>query len=101
METWGQGKSYAFEGDVGRQGLQLAPQALGLSLQSHPRVLCLLDHGGGGLKMKCSRAPVSEGLSRVTTLPELGPGIAQEAVQRPPGTRCLLQRPPHRSEAQP
>lgn len=44
--------------------------------------------------------PVSERLSRVTTPPELRPGIAQEAVQRPPGTRCLLEWPPHRSEAQ-
>lgn len=82
-----------------KEGLQLAPQVLGNSLESHPRVLCLLDHRGGG--DDAPGAPVSERLSRVTTLPELGPGIAQEAVQRPPGTRCLLERPPHRSEAQP
>lgn len=30
-----------------KEGLQLAPQVLGLSLESHPRVLCLLDHRGG------------------------------------------------------
>lgn len=30
-----------------REGLQLAPQVLGLSLESRPPVLCLLGHHGG------------------------------------------------------
>lgn len=48
-------------------------------------------------KREEARAPVSERLSRVTTLPEHRPGIAQGAAQRRPGARRLLRRPPHRS----
>lgn len=51
-------------GDLGpgawREGLQLAPQVLGLSLETPPAprpVLCLLEHRVAGGTMKCSKGP--------------------------------------------